>query len=252
MMKKKTFRLILPAAIVATLCTAPTNAQAQEFPTIQQRATQAAQDFHSAVYNLVGSSQNAASQVATNIYTAIDPLVPDNAVYQSNLDAMHTQAQQAIDGASASAQAALGAPVQSHASQAPVQPQVDSQEPVSQAVPYSTPAPQQTTPSASSQAILSTAQSMVGAGGYDCSGFVQAAYAKQGISLPRTSWQQKGAGTPVSTSSLVPGDIVFFYGDGHVGIYAGGGQVIHSPGAGHNVVYENINHMPISGAVRVV
>ncbi len=68
--------------------------------------------------------------------------------------------------------------------------------------------------------------------GFDCSGYVQYVFAKSGISLPRTADVQYEVGTPISTTDLVTGDLVFFstytYGASHVGIYVGDGQFIHA------------------------
>jgi peptidoglycan DL-endopeptidase CwlO len=68
--------------------------------------------------------------------------------------------------------------------------------------------------------------------GFDCSGFVMYVYAQVGVSLPHSSYAQYGMGEAVSSSDLQPGDLVFFDGLGHVGIYIGGGQFIHSPHTG--------------------
>ncbi len=68
--------------------------------------------------------------------------------------------------------------------------------------------------------------------GFDCSGFVAYVYAQVGVSLPHYSGAQWGYGVPVSRSDLQPGDLVFFDGLGHVGIYVGGGQFIHAPHSG--------------------
>ncbi len=62
--------------------------------------------------------------------------------------------------------------------------------------------------------------------GADCSGFVQSVYAHFGISLPRTSGEQRGAGVGVSYSEAMPGDIICY--DGHVGIYMGNGQIVNA------------------------
>jgi peptidoglycan DL-endopeptidase CwlO len=69
-------------------------------------------------------------------------------------------------------------------------------------------------------------------GGFDCSGFVQYAYAQIGVSLPHNAAAQYGYGSPVSRDQLAPGDLVFFNGLGHVGIYIGGNQFVHSPHTG--------------------
>jgi peptidoglycan DL-endopeptidase CwlO len=68
--------------------------------------------------------------------------------------------------------------------------------------------------------------------GFDCSGLVMYVYAQVGVSLPHNAAAQYGYGSPVSMSQLQPGDLVFFYGLGHVGIYIGGGQFIHAPHTG--------------------
>lgn len=63
-------------------------------------------------------------------------------------------------------------------------------------------------------------------GGADCSGFTQAVYAQFGISLPRTSTAQRYVGKAVSYSEARPGDIICY--SGHVGIYIGGGKIVHA------------------------
>ncbi len=69
-------------------------------------------------------------------------------------------------------------------------------------------------------------------GGFDCSGLVMWAYAQVGVSLPHSSYAQWNYGVPVSVDELEPGDLVFFDGLGHVGIYIGGGQFIEAPHTG--------------------
>jgi cell wall-associated NlpC family hydrolase len=68
--------------------------------------------------------------------------------------------------------------------------------------------------------------------GFDCSGFVMYVYSQVGVSLPHNAAMQYGYGSAVSRSELQPGDLVFFNGLGHNGIYIGGGQFIHSPHTG--------------------
>jgi cell wall-associated NlpC family hydrolase len=68
--------------------------------------------------------------------------------------------------------------------------------------------------------------------GFDCSGFVMYVFAQIGVSLPHSSYAQYGMGSPVSRDQLQPGDLVFFDGLGHEGIYVGGGSFIHAPHTG--------------------
>jgi peptidoglycan DL-endopeptidase CwlO len=77
--------------------------------------------------------------------------------------------------------------------------------------------------------------------GFDCSGFTMYVFAQVGISLPHNAAAQYGMGSPVSRSQLAPGDLVFFNGLGHVGIYVGGGSFIHSPHSGDVVKISSIS-----------
>jgi peptidoglycan DL-endopeptidase CwlO len=77
--------------------------------------------------------------------------------------------------------------------------------------------------------------------GFDCSGFVMYVYAKVGVSLPHNAAAQYGYGTPVDRSQLQPGDLVFFNGLGHNGIYIGGGSFIHAPHTGDVVKISSIS-----------
>jgi peptidoglycan DL-endopeptidase CwlO len=77
--------------------------------------------------------------------------------------------------------------------------------------------------------------------GFDCSGFVMYVFAQVGVSLPHSSYAQYGYGSPVSRGDLQPGDLVFFDGLGHVGIYIGGGSFIHSPHTGDVVKISSLS-----------
>src|SRR6185312_5175147 len=87
--------------------------------------------------------------------------------------------------------------------------------------------------------------------GFDCSGLVQYVYAKVGIHLPHYAAGQFGHGRRVSRGSLRPGDLVFFSGLGHVGIYAGG-KFIHAPRSGTTVRWSRLSsHGSYYGATRL-
>lgn len=68
--------------------------------------------------------------------------------------------------------------------------------------------------------------------GFDCSGLVQQAWAAAGVSIPRTTYAQYDALPHVSKADLVPGDLVFFDGVGHVAMYVGNGWIIDAPQTG--------------------
>jgi len=78
-------------------------------------------------------------------------------------------------------------------------------------------------------------------GGFDCSGLVMWAYAQVGVSLPHSTYSQYTYGVAVSKDQLEPGDLVFFDGLGHVGLYIGGGQFVEAPHTGGVVQISNLN-----------
>ncbi len=106
------------------------------------------------------------------------------------------------------------------------------------------------------QAVINLAYSKMGSpyvwgaegpNSFDCSGFTSYVYRNAaGINLPRTSGAQSGYGQTVSKANLQAGDLVFFSTNGtgsvsHVGIYVGGGNMIHSPSSGKTVSVTSIN-----------
>jgi cell wall-associated NlpC family hydrolase len=90
-----------------------------------------------------------------------------------------------------------------------------------------------------------------GPGGYDCSGLTAAAWSAGGKSLPHNAAMQYNGTARISASQLQPGDLVFYSGLGHVGIYVGNGQVIHAPQPGEYVKLSSVNMMPPYGYGRV-
>lgn len=77
-------------------------------------------------------------------------------------------------------------------------------------------------------------------GGFDCSGFTRYVYAHFGIALPHYSGAQFAMGRRVARGSLRPGDLLFFAGLGHVGMYVGHGRFIHAPHTGTTVSIERL------------
>ncbi|MFE2064770.1 C40 family peptidase [Streptomyces sp. NPDC059467] len=88
---------------------------------------------------------------------------------------------------------------------------------------------------------------------YDCSSLTQAAWRAAGVTLPRTAPEQTFAGTPMTLAAIEPGDLIFFFdNDSHVGIYAGGGTMIHAPSPGATIREESIYNAGESAIHRVV
>lgn len=108
-------------------------------------------------------------------------------------------------------------------------------------------APVAVPPSAAGSAVVSIAARYLGVpylwggttpDGFDCSGFTSYVYAQVGIDLPRTSSQQRYAGTVISRDQAQPGDLI--WSPGHIGIYVGDNQQIEAPSPGKTVRYGEI------------
>jgi cell wall-associated NlpC family hydrolase len=85
-----------------------------------------------------------------------------------------------------------------------------------------------------------------GPDGYDCSGLTLAAWSQAGVSLPHNAAQQRATIEYVDRDELVPGDLVFYYGDlSHVGMYAGDGWIVHASRSGVPVQMQTLDHASI-------
>lgn len=73
------------------------------------------------------------------------------------------------------------------------------------------------------------------AAGFDCSGLVSWAYRQLGVELPHSSYALYDRGRRVARSRLKAGDLLFFFGLGHVGLYLGNGRMVHAPRSGRTV-----------------
>lgn len=125
----------------------------------------------------------------------------------------------------------------------------------SSSFPGSTRYPVSTRASASAARLIGTAEDYIGVpyrwggtspSGFDCSGFTQYVFAKQGVRLPRTSYQQAEVGQSVRADwdAVAPGDLVMFEENGrigHVAIYAGRNRIIHSSSSGGGVRYDDLS-----------
>ena len=117
--------------------------------------------------------------------------------------------------------------------------------------------PSSPAPTAAASRLLRTADSYVGvpyvwggnspSQGFDCSGFMKYIFAKNDVSLPRTSREQSRVGSPVTAnfSSLRPGDMLFFAEPdeqiSHVAMYVGDGVIIHASSSVGGVGYTDLN-----------
>jgi cell wall-associated NlpC family hydrolase len=73
------------------------------------------------------------------------------------------------------------------------------------------------------------------ASGFDCSGLVYWAYGRLGIKLPHSSYALYDRGRQIPRTRMKPGDVLFFFSLGHVGIYVGRGRMVHAPHSGSHV-----------------
>ncbi len=86
--------------------------------------------------------------------------------------------------------------------------------------------------------------------GADCSGFIYRIYSDFGYTLPRTSYEQRSAGTGVDYSAACPGDIICY--DGHVGMYIGSGYIVHASSAKTGIKVSKAGYRSILSVRRIV
>ena len=162
------------------------------------------------------------------------------------LEAAEARRQAELEAQARARLAAAQRQTQAHPSavQAPVAPVVAGEPAVA------APAPVMAAPAARYGGVVGIAMQYLGVpyvwggaspSGFDCSGFIMYVYGKMGISLPHHAASQYGMGSPVSRDQLEAGDLVFFNGLGHVGIYIGGGSFIHAPHSGDVVKISSLS-----------
>jgi len=87
--------------------------------------------------------------------------------------------------------------------------------------------------------------------GFDCSGLTSWAWAKAGVSMPHQSAMQYNSLPHVPISAAEPGDLIFYYSPiSHVGIYLGGGKLVHAPNSGSVVNVATVNWNKVVGVAR--
>jgi NlpC/P60 family/Putative Flp pilus-assembly TadE/G-like len=86
---------------------------------------------------------------------------------------------------------------------------------------------------------------------FDCSGLVYYVYAQCGVGLPRSTYDQVKVGRAVTPSELMPGDLIFFTRNSHVGMYVGSGSFIHAPHTGDVVKISPLSGRSISACRRI-
>ena len=223
------------ADVVADADTPATSEVATEAPgpSEEELAAQAAAEQAQA-------EQAAAEQAAAEQAAAEQAQAEQAAAEQAAAEQAAAEQAQAEQAAAEQAAAEQAAAEQAAAEQAQAAPAVSTEDEAAEstAVPASSAVPQ----GVGSDAVaigsnyLGTPYAWGGGapGGFDCSGFVSYVYAQMGISLPHQSGDILNSGTVISASEARPGDILWW--PGHVGIYAGDGQVLHStPGPGVSI-----------------
>ena len=87
--------------------------------------------------------------------------------------------------------------------------------------------------------------------GFDCSGLTHYAWGAAGVYLPRNSRAQAAATPHVPAADAQPGDLIFYYSPiSHVGIYLGGGQLVHAPNTGRTVSVSGVNWSKVTAVGR--
>ena len=204
----------------------------------QAQAEQAAAE--QAAAEQAAAEQAQAEQAAAEQAQAEQAAAEQAAAEQAQAEQAAAEQAQAEQAAAEQAAAEQAAAEQAAAEQAQAAPAVSTEDEAAEstAVPASSAVPQ----GVGSDAVaigsnyLGTPYAWGGGapGGFDCSGFVSYVYAQMGISLPHQSGDILNSGTVISASEARPGDILWW--PGHVGIYAGNGQVLHStPGPGVSI-----------------
>ena len=207
-----------------------------------QAAAEAQAQAEQAAAEAQAEAEQAAAQAAAEAQAQAEQAAAQAAA-EAQAQAEQAAAQAQAEQAAAQAQAEQAAQAEAEqAQEAPVQaaPAVSTEDDTAEATAVSAPA---AVPQGVGSGAVAIGSNYLGTpyvwggggpGGFDCSGFVSYVYAQMGISLPHQSGDILNSGTVISASEARPGDILWW--PGHVGIYAGDGQVLHStPGPGVSI-----------------
>ena len=221
-------------------------ARGQQAEVVQQRAAERA---------AIEAKLSERKQLLSSVQAEVQRLVAEEQVRQAELrrQAEFRLAQQQAAAAASRQQAARQARLNAEASfnEAPA-PAVE-QVAASDATPSSDPVIPAAPPADASKGAQVVAIAMQYLGikyvwgaaspsvGFDCSGLTMYVFNQVGVSLPHYAAAQYGMGAPVSKDELQPGDLVFFRGLGHMGMYIGGGNMIHAPRTGDVVKISSLS-----------
>jgi peptidoglycan DL-endopeptidase CwlO len=201
------------------------------------------------------AKQQAAALDAIRVDMADKKQAIDSKVAESKrlLASLKAEERRKLEARQAAARAAAAADAQRAA--ASNRPTRDTRSPSSNNGSGSSVAPSGRASGAVAYALAQVGKSYVyGAAGpnaFDCSGLTMAAYRSVGVYLPHSSSAQIGSGRRVSSGELRPGDLVFYYSPiHHVGMYIGGGRIVHAANPSSGIRIDSLYSMPFVGAAR--
>ncbi|WP_269170222.1 MULTISPECIES: C40 family peptidase [unclassified Modestobacter] len=228
-------------------------------------AAKAAADAEAQVAEVAAQQADLNEQIA-EYQAEYDRLSAEERERARILAEQHAAAEAAAAAAEREAQAAAAAERSSQAASRDERTAAPAPAPARSSAPSAVAAPAPSAPVVASSGAAATAVNTAmaqrgkpyvwgatGPNSYDCSGLVKYSYASAGVNLPRSSSQQAQAGRAVSRGELQPGDLIAFYSPvSHIGIYIGGGQMVHAPTSGDVVKVASIDAMgPITAMRRV-
>jgi len=232
-------------------------ARAQQAEVVQQRAAEK---------QVIESKLAERKQLLSSVQAEVQRLVAEEQARQAELrrQAQARLAQQQAAAAAATRQASEQARLSTEPATSEVQ--TTTPDPVAEAAPDPVISVAPPADASKGAQVVAIAMQYLGipykwgaaspSAGFDCSGLTMYVFNQVGVSLPHYAAAQYGLGAAVSKDQLQPGDLVFFRGLGHMGMYIGGGNMIHAPRTGDVVkissIYESYYVANWVGARRVL